>query len=504
MTATLTADGTVDFDGDALTYAWSIMTLDGKPVRTLAGESVSLTIDKAGIYTAELTVADAAGATSRATQTLVAGNEPPQVSITITDGNSSFFFPGKAIHYGVSVTDHEDGSLANGTIPEDQVAVSIQYQQGFEQVATEQGHRSADASAVQASGQRLIEGSDCRSCHGIDTKSIGPAYLDVAQKYRNDPTAPEKLAVKVMEGGSGAWGSVMMPPHPQFSRAEVDQMVAYVLSIGQAQAMASLPASGSYLPEVPSNAMDGVVIVRAAYSDRGAAGLASASTEATRVLRLPTVPVHEATIEKDIMRFSGPQVPMPIVIGSTKGAYVGFEDIDLTDIRHVTFMGIAPEQGLPSAGGTLELRLGSPDGTLLGETTAITPSPGFTTMKPLMASIPQTNGVHDLFVVFKNDQAQSGQPICILLTMQFATEAPGPAMGVRPGGGAGLSTASTIATLIAHPGAAEVLERHMPGFTTDPRLEQAMSMSIREIAPYASDVFTPEVLSKLEAELSAL
>ncbi|MEZ4699022.1 MAG: ThuA domain-containing protein [Rhodothermales bacterium] len=508
LTTTLSASDTEDFDGDALTYSWAISTLDGKPVTTLSGESVTLTLDKTGIYTADLTVTDAAGATSRSAQTLVVGNEPPEVSVEITGGNGTFFFPGKPIHYAAHVRDLEDGSLADGTIPEDQVAVSITYQQGYEQVATEQGHRSADASAVAAAGQRLVEGSDCRSCHGIDTKSIGPAYVDVAAKYRNDSTAPEKLAAKVMEGGSGVWGDIMMPPHPQFSRAEVDQMVAYVLSIGQSEALASLPTAGSYLPDIPATATEGAVIVRAAYSDRGAPGAASASNEATLVLRSATVPVHEATIEKDVMRFSGPQMPMPIVIGSMPGAYIGFEALDLTAIREVTFMGIAPSQGLPSAGGSLELRLGAPDGPVIGETNAIQPTEGFTNMQPMTASLTPTDGRHDLYVVFKNPEASPTQPICILLTMQFKTESAGGSMGAAPrnagGGGAGLSTRSTLTTLLAHPGAVDVLERHMPGFTTDPRIEPAMSMSIRDIAPYAPDVFTAEMLSKLDEDLGAL
>jgi hypothetical protein len=58
--------------------------------------------------------------------------------------------------------------------------------------------------------------------------------------------------------------------------------------------------------------------------------------------------------------------------------------------------------------------------------------------------------------------------------------------------------------LLGNPKAVDVLEAHMPGFTTDPRLEPAMGMSLQDIAPYAPEVFTTELMSKLEAALTAL
>ncbi|MDZ4701648.1 MAG: ThuA domain-containing protein [Rhodothermales bacterium] len=497
----LSAEGSMDFDSDPLTYTWRITDAQGAAVQTLTDATAALTLPEPGVYVAELSVTDPSGTDGRATVSLMAGNEPPTVEIALTSGNQTFFAPGKAIAYRVDVRDAEDGRLADGQIAADQVAVSIAYQANYEPVATEQGHRGADAAAEQATGRRLIEGSDCRSCHGIDTPSIGPAYRLVAEKYKDNPGAQEQLAVKVLEGGSGAWGPVMMPPHPQFTRAEVDRMVAYILTLDEAPATASLPASGSHTPEIPVGGT-GAVIIRAAYTDAGAPGVGSSSTEAVHVLRSPTININEARIESGVMRFTPPNAG-EIVIGSTSGAHVGFSGIDLTDIRRIVFAAIAPSQGLPTAGGTIEVRTGSPEGRLIGTSSAITPAPGFGNPSSLSAVIEPTTGKQYVFFVFRNNKAAPEQPIMILLTATF--ESGEGSIGAAPvKGSAGLSTGSTIATLIAHPGAAEVLERHMPGFTTDPRLDQAMSMSIREIAPYASEVFTPELLSKLEVELSAL
>jgi cytochrome c len=75
----------------------------------------------------------------------------------------------------------------------------------------------------------LATSKNCMSCHNIEKKVVGPAYKDVATKYRGDKTAPARLVVKVMEGGGGVWGVVKMPSNPQVSEAEAKKLVAWVL-----------------------------------------------------------------------------------------------------------------------------------------------------------------------------------------------------------------------------------------------------------------------------------
>jgi cytochrome c len=78
--------------------------------------------------------------------------------------------------------------------------------------------------------QALAAAKNCLACHNVDKKVVGPAYKDVAAKYRGDKTAPARLATKVMEGGGGVWGVVKMPSNPQVSEAEARKLVAWVLS----------------------------------------------------------------------------------------------------------------------------------------------------------------------------------------------------------------------------------------------------------------------------------
>jgi cytochrome c len=84
--------------------------------------------------------------------------------------------------------------------------------------------------AAQAdAGEDLLKKSGCTACHAIDKKLVGPAYVEVAAKYRGDAGAAAKLMEKVKKGGSGVWGQVPMPPNPQVSDADIKTMVAYIL-----------------------------------------------------------------------------------------------------------------------------------------------------------------------------------------------------------------------------------------------------------------------------------
>ena len=90
----------------------------------------------------------------------------------------------------------------------------------------------AATSVLAQSGEDLLKKNNCMpACHAIDKKVVGPAYQDVAQKYRGDATAAAKLQEKVKKGGSGVWGPVPMPPNTQVSDADIKAMVTYILAL---------------------------------------------------------------------------------------------------------------------------------------------------------------------------------------------------------------------------------------------------------------------------------
>jgi len=68
------------------------------------------------------------------------------------------------------------------------------------------------------------------ACHAIDKKVVGPAYKEVAAKYKGDKDAEAKLFKKVKEGGVGAWGQVPMPPNNHVKDEDLKTLVKWVLS----------------------------------------------------------------------------------------------------------------------------------------------------------------------------------------------------------------------------------------------------------------------------------
>jgi cytochrome c len=76
----------------------------------------------------------------------------------------------------------------------------------------------------------LAQKKNCMACHAIDKKLVGPSYKDVAAKYAGQKDAADKLAQKVVKGGSGTWGAVPMPANPQVTEAEAKQLVGWILT----------------------------------------------------------------------------------------------------------------------------------------------------------------------------------------------------------------------------------------------------------------------------------
>jgi len=79
--------------------------------------------------------------------------------------------------------------------------------------------------------EALAKKYNCLACHAVDKKLIGPAYKDVARKYKGVAGAEAKLIAKVKSGGAGVWGQVPMPPNSAVPDADVKALVKWVLSL---------------------------------------------------------------------------------------------------------------------------------------------------------------------------------------------------------------------------------------------------------------------------------
>jgi cytochrome c len=417
--ASFSSAGTKDADNDVLKYVWKVTAQNGGNTRTFNEANPTVAFDKPGIYKATLTVTDSKGDSSSQTLEIMADNEEPVLTFETPSSNQTFFFPNQPFEYEVKVTDKEDGSLENGKIKPEEVAISFDYlPEGFDMVAIAQGHRSADAAAGTTKGLQLIESSDCNACHSMDKKSIGPSYTEIATKYKNDSKAAGLLASKVISGGSGVWGPVAMSAHPQLAEADALEMVNYILSLSQEkQATVSLPVKGSYNMAIPEGDKgEGIYVVRAAYKDKGSNGIPPITAEKMLTLRNAKMPAGKADKTEGIMKYGN------IVIASVKESSIGFKNIDLTGIDKIAFTATAPKSQLNAAGGFIEVRLGSPTGKLVGKTEMIEPKdPASQTGMPpaVVANLTKTSGTHDVYFVFKNDKVDGGQALFVVIDLEF-------------------------------------------------------------------------------------
>ena len=88
------------------------------------------------------------------------------------------------------------------------------------------GGAHADAAKAKA----LAQSKNCLACHSIDKKLVGPAFTEVAKKYKGDAGASANLVSKVIKGGGGVWGTIPMPPNP-VSQDESKLLVDWILSM---------------------------------------------------------------------------------------------------------------------------------------------------------------------------------------------------------------------------------------------------------------------------------
>lgn len=97
---------------------------------------------------------------------------------------------------------------------------------GDASVAGPMGHQQGS----KPKGEALIEASDCKACHAIDKKSVGPSYVEIAKHYKDNKDAHSILVKKIKNGGSGVWGEVAMAAHPNMKDADLDEIVTWILS----------------------------------------------------------------------------------------------------------------------------------------------------------------------------------------------------------------------------------------------------------------------------------
>jgi cytochrome c len=309
------------------------------------------------------------------------------------------------IDYEVSVVDKEDGSLAKGISPED-VMVSINYLEGYDKTVLEQGHKSNESFMI---GKRHIEKSDCAACHSKEKKSIGPSYYDIADKYKKTAANIKMLSNKIIAGGGGVWGEQAMAAHPQLNQTEAKEIVEYILSIKDPKAL-SKPLAGSYAANDHKSKKEGAYIIQATYTDKGGKTVGSITSSKTLAVKSPVIKATNYDKSENTDKFK--LEPLGDLLIANNNSSATYEKIDLSGISKISVSAFA--QKGQAVGGTIEIRLGSATGSLLGE--IVIPD---VNMTPQEISLNTMNRKpEDLVFLFKNAKAD-GKPLFGISKIEF-------------------------------------------------------------------------------------
>lgn len=88
----------------------------------------------------------------------------------------------------------------------------------------------ANAAVDAAKAQELAKSKNCLTCHMVDKKLVGPGFKEIAKKYKGESGAVDDLTKKVINGGSGVWGAIPMPPNP-VKQDEAKMLVEWIMSL---------------------------------------------------------------------------------------------------------------------------------------------------------------------------------------------------------------------------------------------------------------------------------
>jgi cytochrome c len=391
-------DGSYDDDGDGLTYDWRFTD---KRISSTE-KSPEYTFEKPGVYSATLTVTDSKGKSAVSNIAIKVGNSMPVIAVN-AGSNTTFFWDNASVNYQVDVTDKEDGSLKAGGIDPSKVKVYVDYLPQGKDMIEVFGHQTKDAEAPTAvhPGSLLINKSDCKACHAIDKKSVGPAYIDVAKKYQNDKEAINRLAKKVINGGGGVWGENVMSAHPQLSEADAKEMVGYVLSLAnEKQQKVSMEPQGTFTANQHlGKGEEGSYVISAYYTDKGTKEVGPLMGRGLMLLRHPKVQAEDYDEAQGVNKgnFAG----QAAVTNMGNNAFVSFKALDLKEINKLTFSYYANKTS-----GKLEVRLDNKNGKAIS---SLSLTPGTDNKwQEASTALAGVEGKHDVYIVYVADQGQQG------------------------------------------------------------------------------------------------
>lgn len=399
----LSAEGSSDKDGDPLEYRWtSIRSGVATAERHFFGngKQAKIEFDVPGVYTIELEVKDPVGTTDVTSLPVIVGNARPVVEF-LSPRDGDFFTPGEAVRFRLVVRDMEDGTSDLDQAEEDgwHFIESMAPTRLFtESIAVPS---AAEVSAQEASpGLALIRKSDCFNCHASNRPLVGPSFVDIANKYRDQPHQIDQSVERVLKGSTGVWGKVGMLPHQQHTPAEVRSMVEYVFSV---TAASSNPSAPGFNNEIVPQPTEGQIRLEATYTDLGRNEIPKLIGVGSVTLRNRKVQAESADAIAGAQRLGSGNAEGKQFVGAIEhDGFLKYSGIPLSNVRSIVV-----RVASAGAGGAIEIHRGSVDGPLLGRTN-VEVNGNWEEFYEKTIQLEPSSGSDDLFVVFKNAENRGG------------------------------------------------------------------------------------------------
>ena len=396
----LSSAGTIDPDSDPLKFQWEVI-FDGQIIKKSSESNFNLSLSKFGSYDVVLTITDDHEESDSRTLKLSVGNAPPIVEFDLHGANRSFYYPETSIDYSVQVEDKEDGNLNTGEIDAKDIEVQIDYVQNineFRKIVPKLMNASSTETINTIIANQLMDQSDCKICHKMNQKSLGPAFVEIAKKYEGPVGSVDSLIYSVSNGSVGKWGAETMPAHTTMSTIKIKQIVDYIFTLNE-QAPSFEINGNLEFNNSQANQEDGRYVFRAFYTDKGADGVPPLSTIKVLTLRNPKVSAKDADILHEV-DLSDTTTQRKALILKKDSSFIAFKNIDLTGIKQILFnySSSATEDTYPF--GTIEIKLNNSDGFLIGKTDNIYSSEN---SKKIAANIQVSDGLYDIYFVFRKN-----------------------------------------------------------------------------------------------------
>jgi cytochrome c len=223
-----------------------------------------------------------------------------------------------------------------------------------------------------------------------------------------------------------------MSAHPSLSEADAKRMVDFILAMNDTQAtISSLPLSGKVNAQIPEGETgQGSFLLRAAYADKGGTSIGSLNGIDFIVLKSPFVDPQTSVDRKGVQLLTTPNVNF-LVTGDQ--SHFALEGIDLTFITQIDVLA-AINQRNGAIGGSVEVRVGSPQGELLGKSEKVGRKEGGGFRPPqgvnfidwrrqnairAVVKIKPTAGLQKIYFIFKNPEAKAEQVLMSVQEIEF-------------------------------------------------------------------------------------